>query len=62
MNEVWLVILTYLAVTQEVWILFFKKTPNLQGIYLLLVYIGLVCGFEQWFNLPHLEAHASFNT
>lgn len=23
---------------------------------MLLIYIGLVCGFEQWFNLPHREA------
>lgn len=23
---------------------------------MLLIYVGLVCGFERWFNLPHLEA------
>lgn len=61
LNEVWLVILTYLTYSKLIELVVFKEKEILQYIYLLLTYTGLVCGFEHWFILPHFEANTSFN-
>lgn len=60
MKSDWL-FLTYLTYSKHVELVVLKEKEILQYIYLLLIYTGLVCGFEQWFILPHFEANTSFN-